>query len=82
MKPVTFILLWCCVLECAIGKTHYEDIFLTNYGVLVHKSNTEVVVNKDSLIITLIYDAGELSFYWNEFVEKGGALITIYWEGK
>ena len=77
MKPVTFFLIWCCVFGSAICETHYEDNFLTKFGVLMHRSNIEIIVNKDSLIITLIYDAGEMSFYWNNFVERGEHLLQF-----
>ena len=75
MKPATFFLIWCCVFRSTIKEIQYEDIFMTKFGILVHKSNIEIIVSKDSLIIKIIYDAEEMSFFWNDFLERG---ITYY----
>ena len=65
------------MLGWADSSNHYEDVFLSNYGVLIHKTDTEVIVKKDGLIITFIYDPGELESYWNEFVEKSDHILQF-----
>merc|ERR1712002_705931 len=63
------------MLGCAVSNSHDEDVLLSKYGVLVHKTNTVVIVKNDGLIMTFIYDPGELSAYWNEFVEKAEHML-------
>ena len=61
----------------ADSSSQYEDVLLSKYGVLIHKTDTEVIVKNDGLIMTFIYDPGELSAYWNEFVEKSDHILQF-----
>ena len=63
------------MLGCAFSSSQDEDVLLSKYGVLVHKSRTVVIVKNDGLIITFNYDPGELAAYWNEFVEKSEHML-------
>ena len=46
-----------------------------NSAFLVHKSNIEVIVSRDSLVIKIIYDTEEITLFWNDFLEKGDHLL-------
>ena len=58
-------------------SSQYEDVLLSKYGVLIHKTDTGVIIKNDGLIITFIYEPGELSAYWNEFVEKSDHILQF-----
>ena len=75
MKPAIFFVIWCCVFRGSINEIQYEDIFMTKFGILVHKSNIEVIVSRDSLIIKIIYDTEEITLFWNNFLERGDHLL-------
>ena len=77
MKILSCLWLWCFVIGWADSSSQYEDVLLSKYGVLIHKTNTEVIVKNDGLIMTFIYDPGELSAYWNEFVEKSDHILQF-----
>ena len=57
------------------NKIQYEDKFLTNYGIIVHKTMVEVIVDRDGLIIKVVYDIHQMKQFWNKFVEKGDTLL-------
>ena len=73
---IVFVLLWWWI---SIGGTdamnHYEDVTLSKYGALIHKTDSEVVVKNDGLILTFIYDTGELSNIWNNYIEKSEQVL-------
>ena len=59
----------------------YEDIFLTNFGIIVHKTNIEVILDRDGLLIKVVYDTHQMKQFWNKFVEKGDALLQFIGSG-
>ena len=75
MKLFACVWLWCAFIGWTDARSHYEDVLLSKYGVLLHKTDTEVVVKNDGLIMTFIYEPGELSTYWNNFVEKSEHML-------
>ena len=52
-----------------ISEIENEEIILTKHGVILHKSNVKVVVLKDSILVTFIYDTDEIRYSYNEFIE-------------
>ena len=52
-----------------ISEIENEEFTLTKHGVIIHKSNLKVVVLKDSVLVTFIYDTDELRYSYNEFIE-------------
>ena len=46
-------------------------------GVIQSNTDTQVIVNRDSVLITLLYDTQNIEYIWNEFIENGESLIGI-----
>ena len=44
------------VISIVIPEIENEEIILTKHGVILHKSDVKVVVLKDSVLVTFIYD--------------------------
>ena len=74
MKSTIFLVIWCCLIRGSNNELQYEDTFMTKFGILVHKSNVVVIVDRDSLVIKIVYDTQEIRLFWNDFLEKGDAL--------
>ena len=75
MKSTIFLVIWCCLIRGSNNELQYEDTFMTKFGILVHKSNVVVIVDRDSLVIKIVYDTQEIRLFWNDFLEKGDALL-------
>ena len=57
------------VIANLIPEIENEEITLTKHGVILHKSDVGVVVLKDSVLVTFIYDTDEIKFAYNEYIE-------------
>ena len=57
------------VISIVIPEIENEEITLTKHGVILHKSDVKVVVLKDSVLVTFIYDTDEIRYSYNEFIE-------------
>ena len=73
MKSTIYLVIWCCLIYGSNNEIQYEDTFMTKFGILVHKTNVVVIVDRDSLVIKIVYDQ-EIGLFWNDFLEKGDAL--------
>ena len=71
MKSTLVLMIWCCLIYGSNNEIQYEDTFLTKFGILVHKTNIEVIVDRDSLVIKIVYDTQQIKLFWNNFLEKG-----------
>ena len=75
MKPSVILMIGFFLFLGSCNKNQYEDKFLTNYGIIVHKTMVEVIVDRDGLIIKVVYDTNQMKKFWNTFVEKGDNLL-------
>ena len=75
MKSTIFLVIWCCLIRGSNNEIQYEDTFMTKFGILVHKSNVVVIVDRDSLIIKIVYDTQDIRLFWNNFLVKEIALL-------
>ena len=50
---------------------------LTEMGVLVSKSDPNVILLKDSVLITMIYDLGDVRSVYNEFISELESMSVI-----
>ena len=57
------------VIANLIPEIENEEITQTEHGVIIHKTDTKVVVLKDSVLVTFIYDTDEIKFAYNEYIE-------------
>merc|ERR1712033_101054 len=74
MRSTIFWVVWCCIIVGSNNELQFGDKFLTKFGILVHKTNIVVIVDRDSLVIKIVYDTKEIRLFWNDFLEKGDAL--------
>ena len=75
MKSTIFLVIWCYLIRGSNNELQYEDTFMTKFGILVHKSNVVVIVDRDSLVIKIVYDTPQIRIFCNNFLEKGDALL-------
>ena len=75
MKPSVILMIGFFLFLGSCNKNQYEDKFLTYYGIIVHKTMVEVIVDRDGLIIKVVYDTNQMKKFWNTFVEKGDNLL-------
>ena len=71
MRSTIFWVVWCCLIIGSNNELQFEDTFLTKFGILVHKTNIVVIVDRDSLVIKIVYDTQQIRLFWNDFLEKG-----------
>jgi len=62
-----FLLTWIVVWYSAVQA---QDNMVTVGGILKINLNKNVIIAKDSILITIIYDLSETELMWNEFIEK------------
>merc|ERR1711888_203210 len=75
MKPSVILMIVFFLFLESCNKNQYEDKFLTIYGIIVHKTMVEVIMDRDGLIIKVVYDTNQMKKFWNTFVEKGDNLL-------
>ena len=75
MKPSVILMIGFFLFLGSCNKNNYEDKVLTKYGIIVHRTMVEVIMERDELIIKIIYDTKQMKKYWNTFVEKGDNLL-------
>ena len=75
MRSTIFWVVWFRTIVGSNNELQYEDTFLTKFGILVHKTNVVVIVDRDSLVIKIVYDTKEIKYFWNNFLEKGDSIL-------
>ena len=70
-----WVLLWACY-SIVVSEIENEELILTKHGIILHKTDIKVVVMKDSVLVTFIYDTDELKYIWNEFIEYAESLAA------
>merc|ERR1712239_31450 len=69
--PVWMMMVW--GLAMAQDK---NTSMLTNAGILIVNSKTNVIVVKDSVLVTMIYDLNDVELMWNNYIESCESLIS------
>ena len=67
--PVFIMIVW--GLAMSQDKTR-----LTKGGIIQVNSNTNVIVVRDSVLVTMIYDMNDVELMWNNYIESCESLIT------
>merc|ERR1712239_96951 len=75
--PVWMMMVW--GLAMAQDKT---SSMLTNAGILQVNSNTNVIVVRDSVLVTMIYDMNDVELMWNNYIESVESLISNLGQNK
>ena len=53
-----------------------EKAVLSKWGIIIHNTDTDVIVVKDSLLVTVVYNLNDLEYMWNDYIESGESLIA------
>ena len=75
MKTTIFWVVLCYTIVGSHNQNQNEDILLSKFGIIIHRTDIEVIVDKESLLVNTVYDTRELRYVWNSFLEDGDALI-------
>ena len=75
MRTTIFWVVWFRTIVGSNNELQYEDTLLTKFGIIIHKTNVVVIVDRDSLVIKIVYDTKEIKYFWNNFLEKGDSLL-------
>ena len=54
----------------ALSLIAYKDEYLNEKGILMSRSDNNIVLIKDSIIITLVYDVSSLKTMFNSYIEN------------
>merc|ERR1712236_203009 len=49
---------------------------LTKGGITIHNSNTNVIVVRDIVLVTMIYDMNDVELMWNDYIGSCESLIS------
>ena len=49
---------------------------VTNGGIIQVNSDTNVIVVRDSILVTMIYDMNDVELMWNNYIESCESLIS------
>merc|ERR1712082_538943 len=55
---------------------------LTNAGILIINTKTNVIVVRDSVLVTMIYDMNDVELMWNNYIESVECLISNLGQNK
>ena len=69
--PVFMMMVW--GLAMPQDKT---SSMLTKGGIIQVNSNTNVIVVRDSVLVTMIYDMNDVELMWNNYIESCESLIS------
>ena len=64
------ILLLLVLIAYGISTMTYKDNDLDRNGVVIQRSDSNIILIKESIIVTLIYDISNLKSVYNKFIEK------------
>ena len=54
-----------------------EKTVLSKGGIIIHNTDIEAIVVKDSILVTMVYNLNDLEYMWNVYIESGESLIAI-----
>ena len=54
----------------ALSLIAFKDEYLNEKGILISRSDNNIVLIKDSVIVTLVYDVSSLRTMFNSYIEK------------
>ena len=66
----------------AVNPTTSINAVLSKGGVIKINSEKNVVILRDNLLITLIYDTNTIKYMWNQYIENCESLISNLGESK
>ena len=69
MKIMQIIFLMA-LIAFTLSTITYKDTFLDKNGIVIERSDTNVILIKESIIVTLVYDVSTLKSIYNTFIEK------------
>ena len=64
------ILFLMALIAFTLSTITYKDTFLDKNGIVIERSDANVILIKESIIVTLVYDVSTLKSIYNTFIEK------------
>ena len=66
--------MWCVIY--ILGLALAQDNYLSKGGILKVNTEKQVIIQKDSVLVTMFYDMNEIELMWNKYIENGESLIA------
>ena len=69
--PILMMMWWGLAMAQDVNKS-----MLTKGGIVQVNSDTNVIVVRDSVLVTMIYDMNEVELMWNSYIESCESLVS------